>query len=367
MSPTRVSCPHCNSKDIDPTGKCQVCGLKVREDEPVPRAAEEGDAVFPDGPAKADGLSSPREPTPEIPEWRHELSRRLIEIKRRRGVPVELPPAPQAASAKTLPFPQPEQPPRAEVEPVLQLSAPPRAARRAARPVLSDIQDRIVRLPERPAARQQHATKKADRPLPLFQPALGKGGTVRNPAELQAKPIPRVTDPDPVELKKLIDAIVINRVQPATAPTAKAAPKRRIEEEHGDLLLLLSRTLSGFVDLLIVGLCTGAFIVSADFFSEIDMIDNVSKVWYSALLLATYLLYSTFFLGTANQTIGMMIKDLKVVGENGKRPRMSQILKLSAAYLLSIVAAGSGLIWACFDREHRCLHDRLSRTWIVRL
>jgi uncharacterized RDD family membrane protein YckC len=367
MTPTPESCPHCNSKEIDPTGKCQVCGLRVKEDGPTPKPAQKGNAASPDGPGKRDRISFPPEPTPEIPEWRHELSRRLLEIKRRRGVITEPPPSPPASPARTLPFPQLEQPLRAEAEPVVDLSPPPRAARRAARPVAGDLQDKIVRLPDRAATRQQRATRKADPPLPLFQPALGKAGMARNSAELELKPFPKVTDPDPVELQKLIDTIVIRQAEPVAAAMTQPISRRRAAEEHGDLLILLSRTLSGFVDLLIVGLCTGAFLVSADFFSEIDMIDNVSKIWYSALLLATYLLYSTFFLGTANQTIGMMIKDLRVVGENGKRPKMNQILRLSAAYLVSILAAGSGLLWACFDHEHRCLHDRLSRTRVVRL
>jgi uncharacterized RDD family membrane protein YckC len=121
------------------------------------------------------------------------------------------------------------------------------------------------------------------------------------------------------------------------------------------------------MDLLLIGLLAGGLILSADFFSGIEMIDGVSKAWYAALLLATYLLYSTFFLGTANQTIGMMIKDLRVVSDNGLRPRLDQVLLLSAGYLLSIFAVGIGLLWSFFDPEHRCLHDRLSHTRVVRI
>jgi uncharacterized RDD family membrane protein YckC len=365
-TPTRESCPQCNGREFDSTGKCQVCGLRLNEGEPPPVAAPEIEPTFRKGQAGTDRLSSTSEPAPEIPEWRHELSRRLLEIKRKRGVIPEVPPSTSGAPARTLPFPQLEQPLRAEAEPAVNPSPAPRPARRPARQVTIDSQDRIVRLPERAATRQQRSTRKADTRLPLFQPALGKAGLSRNPADQELKAMHRVTDPDPVELQKLIDTIVIRQTEPA-APMPQPLPKKRRAEEHGDLLILLSRTLSGFVDLLIVAICAGAFIVSADFFSEIDMIDGISKIWYSGLLLATYMLYSTFFLGTANQTIGMMIKDLRVVAENGERPKMRQILRLSGAFLVSFLAAGVGLFWACFDSEHLCLHDRLSHTRVVRL
>ncbi len=367
MTPIPEICPHCKSKEIDPAGKCQVCGLKVTaEDKPRPESPRKVEGGTLGGSIEVDFSTAPQNSGLEMPEWRHELSRRLLEIKHRRGKIVEPAPAPPA---KTLPFPQAEQSSRTRSIPMADAPLVTQAARRAATnaAISEDKPDKIVRLPERNAARQPRTVKKADAPLPLFQPARGKAGVKSAPADVGLKPIPKVMDPDPAELQKLLDTIVLRQAGPAVVSPPAQAAKKRSEEESGNMLILLSRTLSGFMDLLIVCLLTGGIILAADFFSGIEMIDNVSKAWYGALLLATYLLYSTFFLGTANQTIGMMIKDLRVVGENGARPRLKQILQLSAWFLLSFLAAGFGLLWSFFDRRHRCMHDRISKTHVVRV
>jgi len=134
-----------------------------------------------------------------------------------------------------------------------------------------------------------------------------------------------------------------------------------------DRLILLSRTLSGLVDLLVVAICTGAFIIAADMASGIDIFDRRSLIVYSLLLFAIFLVYSTFFLGTANQTIGMMLTDLRLVDSWEKRPGMRQILARCFAYLVSLLLLGIGLLWGCFDRQSRCLHDRLSATRVIRI
>ncbi len=364
MTPIPDICPHCKSKEIDSAGKCQVCGHRVKEDKPThdrPRRSEGGSL---DRPINVEFSTSTEDQNPEMPEWRHELSRRLLEIKRKRG---ESPEPGPVLPAKTLPFPHLEQPLRIEAKPIADAPLITKASVGPATSSAAEPQDKIVRLPERNIARPQRAARKANAPLPLFQPARGKAGIKSASAEVDLRPIPKVTDPDPDQLQKLLDTIVLRQVDRGIASPQVAGANRKTAEEPGDKLILLSRTLSGLMDLLIVVLLAGCFILAADFFSGIEMIDNVSKAWYAALLLATYMLYSTFFLGTANQTIGMMIKDLRVVGERGERPKINQILLLSAGYLLSALALGLGLLWACFDRRSRCLHDRLSHTHIVRL
>ncbi len=359
--PTPDVCPHCNSKEIDAQGRCQVCGHRTDEGTSVPMPAPEAEQGGAAGSIEVEFSTPSRGQEAEIPEWRHELSRRLLEIKRKREetLPESSPPV-----AKTLLFPHADQAPRVNVQPAA--DAPLKHARSPVIPV-PGIQDRIVRLPEREGSRPQRAVKKPEAALPLFQPARLKGGAQKASGEAGAKPVPKVTDPDPAALQRLLDSIVLRQALSSSPAPPTPESGEKLTEKGGDRLILVSRALSGFVDLSIVVLLTGGIILSADFFSGIEMIDNVSKIWYSALLLATYMLYSTFFLGTANQTIGMMIKDLKVVGDGGKRPKMRQILLLSTTYVLSLLCAGLGLLWACFDRESRCLHDRLSHLKVVRL
>jgi uncharacterized RDD family membrane protein YckC len=366
-------CPQCGSREIDPTGKCQVCGLHVVEEKAAPKATRQKEAGARDGLIEVDFSTSPQDQNSEMPEWRSELSRRLLEIKRRRGegqgpsdelpaAPLSLPQSETTSNVRAKPA---GDPPLITAAPAGQRAVAPAGSQfNRSRPIRTD---RIVPLPERNAQRSPRPAKKVDMPLPLFQPARGKAGTKPAAIETGRSDFPKVMDPDPDKLQKLLDTIVLRQAEPSVPSTPGASAKTAVPEESGDMLILLSRTLSGFMDLVLVLLLTGGFVLAADFFSGVEMIDGISKAWYTALLLATYFLYATFFLSTANQTIGMMIKDLRVVGDNGLRPGLDQVLMLSAGFLLSIFALGVGLLWSFFDREHRCLHDRLSHTRVVRI
>jgi hypothetical protein len=63
----------------------------------------------------------------------------------------------------------------------------------------------------------------------------------------------------------------------------------------------------------------------------------------------------------------MMMTDLKVTDLALQRPRLNRIVVRSITYVLSVAGLGAGLLWGCFDRHSRCLHDRLSGTRVVRL
>ena len=133
-------------------------------------------------------------------------------------------------------------------------------------------------------------------------------------------------------------------------------------------MMLLSRTLSGLVDLVIIGLSTGILILAADIFSGIKVLGFGSIVNYMLLFLLIYFLYSLFFFRISSQTIGMMITHLRVVtGMKMERPGVGRILVRCVGYLLSLFIFGLGLLWAFFDQEHQCFHDRLTDTRVVRI
>jgi uncharacterized RDD family membrane protein YckC len=78
-------------------------------------------------------------------------------------------------------------------------------------------------------------------------------------------------------------------------------------------------------------------------------------------------MYSIFFLAASGQTVGMMITDLRVIGIANSRPSVSQLFARSFGYLLSVIVLGAGLVYSFFDRKHRCFHDRLSDTSVIRI
>ena len=153
---------------------------------------------------------------------------------------------------------------------------------------------------------------------------------------------------------------------PSGIPLSPSYVPAPVPDQEGKLILL-SRTLSGLVDLLIVVFCTGAFIVAADYFSGIIALDPISLILFFVLFLLSFFLYSLFFLAASNQTIGMMITDLRVVGADSKRPSLGQLVRRCCGYFASLFFLGIGLVSALFDRGSLCFHDRISGTRVVRI
>jgi uncharacterized RDD family membrane protein YckC len=139
------------------------------------------------------------------------------------------------------------------------------------------------------------------------------------------------------------------------------------DKPHESKLILLSRTLAGLVDLIVIIVSGSALIFTVDVLEGIDVFDSVSISHYLLLLLVTYFVYSLFFLSTGAQTIGMMLTDLRLVGTARKRPKVTQLLVRCIAFLLGLAAFGVGLLWGFFNRQSRCLHDWISQTRVERI
>jgi uncharacterized RDD family membrane protein YckC len=210
-----------------------------------------------------------------------------------------------------------------------------------------------------PVSRQVPKAKGPQPKQKTLQP-LGLGLSEDKPASKEAAPR---------DVQALIDNAVSGKsAQPAGLVIDAGYSDSSLELPSDDegKLILLSRTLSGLVDLIVVMLCSGICLIAADFFSGIISLDAVSYLIFAVLFLLIYFFYSLFFLAASNQTIGMMITDLRVVDADGRRPSVSQILRRCFGYLASVLVLGLGLLWSLFDRESQCFHDRISDTRIVR-
>ena len=346
-------CPKCGKGEINDSGMCPECGFAVASGHPDPESTRqaEGDeahvGLIPmDFTGPSDGDST------ELPAWRQELSRRLQEIKRKREIGDRA-----IAAGQDLPaLPEPREGPPAAPQPAAE--EPPR--RRPSRP-----RSAPAVTPTPAESRPSSAPDVQPRPAPP-----GPSPAVTSSPEPLAETVVRqspATTPKQANIQDLIDSMMTGKSAQADAAPQKVPPFSVPDRPGEGKLILLSRMLSGLVDLLIVVLCAGAFILAADFISGIEVLDDISLFHYGQLLLAIFLLYSIFMLGTANQTMGMMVTDLKVVRARGERPSIGQIIIRTVAFLVSFLALGIGLIWAVFDRKSLCLHDRISSTEVVRM
>jgi uncharacterized RDD family membrane protein YckC len=152
---------------------------------------------------------------------------------------------------------------------------------------------------------------------------------------------------------------------PVPIPETPPSVPRSLKDREGKLIFL-SRTLSGLIDLICIIFFVGVFVIAADRFGGIIVLDKVSLAGFAALFLLTYFVYSVFFLIASGQSIGMMITDLRVIGISLGRPSLQRYIMRCFLHLISLLVFGIGLLWGLFDRNNLCLHDRLSGTRVVR-
>jgi uncharacterized RDD family membrane protein YckC len=337
-----MSCPQCGNGEIDAAGVCINCGCQVSLHAPASKSepVDEPASNSVDAKEREDSVGMPEVPLPDdMPEWRKELAQRFQEIKQKRES------MGHASAARETQVVAPA-PPKVDEE---------SAALRA-------------ELIERMKAR-----KPAPKP-PTLVPLQKTLQPLESPRAVQAKS--SSPSQDPQKIQNLIDTIISRKTVVSENAEEAINPPAYIPIEESDSdrapdfegkLILLSRTLSGLVDLILIVLFSGIFIVTADHFWGINVVDLVSIFHFSVLFLLIYFVYSLFFLASANQTIGMMITELRVVGVDESRPLLRQIFGRCCCFLVSLFGLGIGLIWGLFSRENLCLHDRVSGTQVIRI
>lgn len=83
---------------------------------------------------------------------------------------------------------------------------------------------------------------------------------------------------------------------------------------------------------------------------------------YTAYLLAVSYVYFGWCWTRSGQTLGMQAWRMRVCTPEGGRLGWRRSMWRFAAALVSIGAAGIGLLWVAFDQDRMSLHDRLSGT-----
>lgn len=81
-----------------------------------------------------------------------------------------------------------------------------------------------------------------------------------------------------------------------------------------------------------------------------------------ALFYAQYFALFTVFGGS---TPGMMLRGLRVVSFDGGMPNSRQMAWRSFGYLISAGTCFLGFVWALWDEDQLCWHDRISQTYLT--
>jgi uncharacterized RDD family membrane protein YckC len=124
--------------------------------------------------------------------------------------------------------------------------------------------------------------------------------------------------------------------------------------------------LGALVDLAMVGLFSLPILLLTELTNLEWQNPRVIGFAIGAFLVVGFL-YLTVSVAFTGRTIGMKLFSLRVVdARTGLIPTGSQSAGRSLVYLLSLVSAGIALIYTFIDTEKHTVHDRFTRTAVIR-
>jgi uncharacterized RDD family membrane protein YckC len=123
------------------------------------------------------------------------------------------------------------------------------------------------------------------------------------------------------------------------------------------------RATAASIDTAIGLLGTVAFLATVHYAGHAFELTKQTLPVYGAAAVLISVLYRLLFCLANGDTPGLRCASLCVVNFDGRRPTRRQRLYRFGGGLVSVVAAGMGLLWAIFDEERLTWHDHISKTF----
>ena len=359
-----VRCPECGAlqdeSSADLSAPTQLVQTKTMKETAPPKTTQ---TTGPAATRTPSLLEFPGVNRSALPEWRKELGERVREVQEKRAREA----ATEAAEIGPL-FSEPD----LKSSPMLELL--PQTETTPMNPLVVAALRRIERAHSQPGRNAAAATAFAYEE----QPTLGLDATRANPAiaEAVAKPervhnLAVVPAPEvaagkvPQEARKP-RRVIGDQNDPALNYLDSIATSVRLESHEFDSAPVSRRLLAALVDLTVVGLLSSPILALTKLTSLEWQNPRVISFAAGTFLLIGFL-YLTISVAFTGRTIGMKLFSLRVVdARTGLIPTGSQSAGRSAVYLLSLAAAGIALVYTFIDRERQTIHDRFTRTAVVR-
>jgi uncharacterized RDD family membrane protein YckC len=208
---------------------------------------------------------------------------------------------------------------------------------------------------------------------PAIDEVVSKPERVHN---LAVVPTPEVTTPE----------VTTAEITTVDAPPAPRKPRRviddrndpclnyldsiptsiRVESREYDSAPVFRRMLSAVTDLAVVGLISSPVLALTELTNFEWQSPRVIGFVVGAFLVVGFL-YLTVSVAFTGRTLGMKLFSLRVIdARTGLIPTGSQSAGRSFVYLLSLASAGVALIYLFISREKHTVHDRFTRTAVIR-
>ena len=369
-----MRCPACGARYQNPAVRCPECGA-LQETSPV-RTAQK---------VPLDPVATLKETTPPKavkrdekpsraliefpgvirttkPQWRKELGERVRESQERRAREATV----GVGEGDSL-FSELEPLTPAPLELLPQAEVPP------VNPLVEAALRRIERAHSQPPGNGAVATALAFAEQPEF------GLDLTEPENLMD------TTPKPERVHNLA-VVPTPDVSEADTPHETRKPRRIIDEQNDPALNYLDsvptlgtverreyrsapivlRVLSAITDLAVVCLLSSPLLALTELANFQWGTPRMIGIAAGAFLVVSFL-YLTISIAFTGRTIGSKLFSLRVVdARTGMIPTGSQSAGRALVYILSLAAAGIALMYTFFNTEKHTVHDRFTRTAVIR-
>jgi uncharacterized RDD family membrane protein YckC len=382
-----MRCPACGARYQIRSARCPECGalqgespIEFSPPEPVIEAAEETvpTPVQKTVPASSSKTRPEPERTPSLlefpgvtrsamPEWRKELGERVREVQERRAREALLETAEIGPLFSEL---------DAGTGPVLELL--PQAEMPPMNPLVVAALQRIERARAQVGrgggaataiAYEQHSAEEINLPMaePIdeFVPKPERVHTLAVVPNAESIRPERPKETAPTEPKKAT-RVIGEQNDPALNYLDAIPRSMLVERGEYACASIFRRMLGAFVDLAVVGFLASPLLALTELTTLQWQNPRVIGFAVGTLLVVgfSYLTLSVAFTG---RTIGMKLFSLRVVdARNGLIPTGRQSAGRSFIFILSLVGAGVTLLYPFIDSEKQTVHDRFTRTVVIR-
>jgi uncharacterized RDD family membrane protein YckC len=328
--------------------------------------------------ASAQSLQSNGEPTKStliefpgvsraVPEWRKQLSQRVREVQELRAREA----AEAAASAQ-------ETDTLSCALPSAQLELVPDREQQVMNPIVSKALERLERARRSDVAMGHTGAAAATALAPIedapdFAPVIAEGLETAatksklvivppTPAVIPATPV--VDEPKRKPVRVISDSIedsALSYLETCLAVPAIACDVRSDRAGRG------RRMTAAFLDILVVALIAAPVAAGIEFVTRLRTGPRVLAAM-GAVVVVVMFSYLTVSIALTGRTLGMRLLRLRTIDvRTGLIPTGGQSMKRAVGYIFSLATLGLGIVYALIDREGRPMHDRFSKTTVVKI
>ena len=295
-----------------------------------------------------------------VPEWRKQLSQRVREVQELRAREA----AEAAASAQ-------QSETFSCALPSAQLELVPDREQQVMNPIVSKALERLERARRSDFAVGHTGAAAATALAPIkdspeLAPAIDEARqtAARKSKLVVVPPTPAVDEPKRKPVRVISDSVedsALSYLETCLAVPAIASDVR------GDRAGVWRRMTAGFLDLLVVALISAPVAAGIEFAIRLWPDPRVIALM-GGVALALMFSYLTISIALTGRTLGMRLLRLRTIDvRTGLIPTGGQSMKRAVGYIFSLAALGIGIIYALIDREGRTMHDRFSKTVVVKI